>query len=587
MFKPGRRREWPGDGLAGVSTVGGRDRLKTMDDQLRKPSTLGDYLAILRRRKWIVLQAVVLVPLVAVVASMRQEPLYSSSATVLLNRQSLAATLLGSEDPNRLQDPDRLGRTQAQLARVPDLAERVLDSAGMSDRGTGSFLALSSVTPVAQTDLLLEFAVSDADPLVAERLATAYAREYTRYRRELDTDAIERAREQLRQRIDDLRDSGVSSSSAVLDGLIEKEQELATLSELQVSNASLVRPAQGAVQVRPQTRRNGILAVLLGIVIGLGLAFVRETLDRRVRTDEELDRILGLPLLARIPKPPARTKQSQLAMISRAATPEAEAFRRLRANLEFANLGQQPRTIMVTSASPQEGKTTTITNLAIALARAGHRVGLVDLDLRSPMIHRVFGLYGRPGVAHVALGDVTVDEALIRVRFDDPFGTTPSGGNGQDAEAPGSLCVLPVGFVPPNPGEFSASNVVETILDEVQRHVDLVLVDVPPLLVVSDAVALSARVDAALIVVKLNATNRKTLHELARVLDACPCRKIGYVLTNAESLGSYGTYGTYGDPGAQVQVPRGLATNYQRTGILSVLPADGEPEVAGGRDKPR
>lgn len=558
-----------------------------MDDQLRKPSTLGDYLAVLRRRKWIILQAVVLVPLVAVVASMRQEPLYSSSATVLLNRQSLAATLLGSEDPNRLQDPDRLGRTQAQLARVPDLAERVLDSAGMSDLGTGSFLAFSSVTPVAQTDLLLEFEVSDADPVVAERLATAYAREYTRYRRELDTDAIERAREQLQQRIDDLRDSGISSSSAVLDGLIEKEQELATLSELQVSNASLVRPAEGAIQVRPQTRRNGILAVLLGIVIGLGLAFVRETLDRRVRTDEELDRILGLPLLARIPKPPARTKQSQLAMISRAATPEAEAFRRLRANLEFANLDQQPRTIMVTSASPQEGKTTTITNLAVALARAGHRVGLVDLDLRSPMIHRVFGLYGRPGVAHVALGDVTVDEALIRVRIDDPFGTAPSGGNGQDAEAPGSLSVLPVGFLPPNPGEFSASNVIETILDEVQRHVDLVLVDVPPLLVVSDAVALSARVDAALIVVKLNATNRKTLHELARVLDACPCRKIGYVLTNAESLGSYGTYGTYGDPGAQVQVPRGLATNYQRTGILSVLPADGEPEVAGGRDKPR
>ena len=151
-----------------------------MHDQFENRSTLRDYLAVIRRRRRILLQAVVLVPLVAVLASLMQEPRYAASSLALVNRQSLAATLTGAQDTNLLQDPELLGRTQAQIAHVPALAERVLRKAGVPNRSPSEFLASSSVKPVPLTDVVLSFTVSDRFPQVAERLATAYAQEYTR-----------------------------------------------------------------------------------------------------------------------------------------------------------------------------------------------------------------------------------------------------------------------------------------------------------------------------------------------------------------------------------------------------------------------
>jgi capsular exopolysaccharide synthesis family protein len=272
-------------------------------------------------------------------------------------------------------------------------------------------------------------------------------------------------------------------------------------------------------------------------------------------------------------------------MIYRPATDEAESFRRLRANLEFANIDQQLKTIMVTSATPQEGKTTTAANLAVALARAGHTVALVDLDLRSPTVHRMFGLYSRPGLAQLALGEVSVDDALVPVPFEDGFALTTPNSNGE-AMSQGTLLVLPVGSLPPNPGEFIASNAVGRILQEVGERADLVLVDAPPALVVSDAVSLSARVDAVLVVVRLNSTNRRTLAELGRTLATFPCAKLGYVLTNADSLGPYGVYGDT-PPLIGVSTPPGVGTNFSRTGVISTLPAEGGRSTPRRRERPR
>jgi capsular exopolysaccharide synthesis family protein len=512
-----------------------------MHDQFENRSTLRDYLAVIRRRRRILLQAVVLVPLVAVLASLMQEPRYAASSLALVNRQSLAATLTGAQDTNLLQDPELLGRTQAQIAHVPALAERVLRKAGVPNRSPSEFLASSSVKPVPLTDVVLSFTVSDRFPQVAERLATAYAQEYTRYRRELDTAAYKAALRQLQERMAKLRGSGVDTGSSFYASLLEKEQTLATLVALQVSNASVLRAANGAAQTSPRTLLNGVLGLFIGIVLGVSLAFLRETFDRRVRSDQSLDSIMSLPLLARVPPPPKHAARGELAMISRPSTMEAESFRLLRTNLELANLERRARTIMITSASRDEGKTTTIANLAVALARAGHRIALVDLDLRDPAIDQMFGLGERPGLSQVVFGEVPLTDALVRIPVAgiDQIGPAPTADL-----APVSLHVLPVGSAPANPGEFVASDAITKILDELEESFDLVLIDAPPLLVVSDALALGGRVDAVLVVVRLNVTDHKVLDDLTVALNAVPCTKLGYVLTGAEPQRGYGPSST-------------------------------------------
>jgi tyrosine-protein kinase len=551
-----------------------------MTDQSNTKTTLRDYLAVLRRRKWVVIQAVVIVPLVAFGLSRLQQPRFEASSLVLLKRQGLAATVTGSQDPNLLQDPAMLGRTQAQVAEVPALAERVVRSVGVPNHTASDLLASSRVEPVPQTDVVLRFSVDDRVPEVAARLATAYAYKYTQYRRELDTLAYDAARRQLEARMAKLRKQGVSTSSSLYSSLAEKAQTLVTLAALQVSNASVLRPATGAIQVQPKTKVDVALGLLIGVVLGLGAVFVLEALDRRVRADQDLGSLLALPpLLARLPAPPKQADAGELAMLARPTTAEAESFRLLRANLELANLEPKARTILVTSASGGEGKTTTVANLAIALARAGRRVALVDLDIREPMIARMFRL-GRSaaGVTQVVLGDVALADALTRV----PLAVVREMDSARPGGlSPGTLDVLPAGSPPPNPGEFVASSAVAGLLNDLADRVDVVLVDAPPLLAVSDSITLGSRVDAVLVVVRLNVTDREMLRELARALDACPCVKLGYVLTGAEPHEPYGYGGVHEeDAGAKApDTPRGGS----RRRTVEVL----EPTAEAGSSNPR
>jgi capsular exopolysaccharide synthesis family protein len=203
--------------------------------------------------------------------------------------------------------------------------------------------------------------------------------------------------------------------------------------------------------------------------------------------------------------------------------------------------------MMVTSALPREGKSTTSANLAIALALAGRRVALVDLDLRRPFVARFFGLERKPGVTHVALGQLTADEALVEVPVT-PVDAAAAEGNGEmpDAKSAASLWVLPAGAATPHAGEVVGSSAIVEMLDRVAQRVDLVIVDAPPLLPVSDAITLSAYVDGMVVLARLDTMTRGVLRDLQRVLETCATRKLGYVLTGVEEdePQRYG-YGTY------------------------------------------
>lgn len=516
-------------------------------------STLRDYLQVVRRRRWIILQAVVLVPFAAVLFSLHQDKQYEASAQVLLSRQNLATALTGTQDPTVYIQADRLAQTQADVARVPTIVERVLRRLDVRDRTVQDFLSASSVSAAQNADLL-RFRVTDGDPFLARRLVDGYARQYTIYRHQLDTSALQRARASVDARIRELTKQK-RDRSALYASLVDRSQQLATMEALQTSNAYLVQRAQKAEQVQPKPVRNGILGLALGIVLGIGLAFLWEALDTRVRSAEEIGERLGrLPLLARLPEPPRKLRsRNRLVMLQEPNGAQSEAFRMLRTNLEFTRLNHEAKSILVTSAVEQEGKTTTIANLAVALARAGNRVALVDLDLRRPFLHQFFDLEG-PGLTQVAIGYAELDDAIHRIALTEPNRVArrperPNGnGNGKGrAPVTGTLDVLASGPIPPDPGEFVGTQQLAHVLDVLKRRADVVLVDSPPLLHVGDAMTLSSQVDGILVVTRMNVVRRPMLNEAARLLATSPADKLGFVVTGAGEEEGYGSgYGGYG-----------------------------------------
>jgi tyrosine-protein kinase len=515
-------------------------------------TTLRDYLRVVRRRKWVIVQAVVLVPAAAVAFSLQQQKLYRASADVLLVQQNLATQLNGITDPTVYQQADRKAQTQADLARSPEVARRALEAAGVDDRSTEDLLSQSSVSAKQNADLL-HFSVTDRDPAVAANLANEYVKAYIGYRAKLDTAALLKAQRDVDARLKALR-----RGSAAYEALVEKGNTVDTMIALASQPAVLVDPASGAAQVQPRPVRNGILAGVLGIVLGIALAFLWEALDTRVRSAEEVGERLGLPLLARLPEPPRKLRShDELVMVAEPDSVGGEALRTLRTNLDFVALNGAPRTIMVTSAIQAEGKSTTVANLAVAYARAGKHVVLVDLDLRRPYIDRFFPFEERPGLTEVALGYADLDEAILSVGF--TLLTTSGGarrvrpalrqaaptenGNGQ-RKVEAVLDAISAGPIPPNGGDFIGSEPLGEILARLRDRYELVLIDAPPLLRVGDGIALSARVDAMIVVTRLNILRRPMLNELRRVLDALPARRLGFVVSGADLDDGY-TYGGY------------------------------------------
>jgi succinoglycan biosynthesis transport protein ExoP len=493
------------------------------------------YLGLLRRNLWILVLTVALATITAVFLSVHQSKVYRSSADVFLGSQSITAAVTGTPTGS---DPLRTAATQAALARTPAVAERALGIARLTGRSAGDLLGHSSVSPASNADIL-RFTVDDSQPVRAERLAQDYALAYTRYRRQLDTATLSQATRSLEKQLAQLRASGLSKTTAYAD-LVDKAQQLRTLEVLQGSNALLVRSAGPAAQIQPRPTRNGAVAAALGLLLGLGLVLLREALNTRVRTAAEAHKLLDLPQLGRLPEPPRRFRgPRRLVMLTEPHSPGAEAYRILATNLDFVNLERGARTIMFTGATHSEGKSTTAANLAVAYARAGRRVVLADLDLRSPTLGSLFDLSDHAGVTSLALGRVELADALVSIQLEGEPGRGPSDGVSQ-----GLLEVLPVGPVPPNPAEFIGSHSLAMILAELTKRADLVLIDAPPILDLSDAMTLTSRVDGLVVVTRLPTTRRSALQELRRVLGTAPTAKLGFVATGTTSEPeAYGAYG--------------------------------------------
>jgi polysaccharide biosynthesis transport protein len=494
---------------------------------IQRASTLRDYLQIGRRRRWIILAVVALTMSSAAFFSVRQEKRYEASAEVLV-RSGFDAS----------QSPERALQTQADVASSsPVVARRVQKALRL--RTTPDI----EVTPKTDSNILI-FTSTAKNPELAARVATEYGAQFRDFQRALATEDITRALRDVEAEIAAL-DPASPRDRVLLGTLLDKREELKSIDVLETSRAFLVRPAARGVQVQPKPVRNTLLGLAFGLILGLGLAFLREALDTRVRTTDEVAEQLGIPLLARVPRPPRRLRRTdRLVMINDPDGPGAEAFRILRANVDFARVEMEAKALLVTSAVEGEGKSTTAANLAVALARTGQRVVLVDLDLRRPFLHRFFDLDG-PGVTQVAMGSVTLEEALAPIPLVWPGGRAPrnGGGNGM-RQVGGMLRVLPAGPVPGNVDDVLTTHGLAGILESLRKGADIVLVDSTPL-VVGDAMALTAAVDAVLIVTRMDVVRRPMLRELHRILDAVPAKTIGFVATGVKPSASYSGYFGY------------------------------------------
>lgn len=520
-----------------------------MPDAAGDELELRDYLRVIRRRKWIIALVTLVVVGSDIGASLVQTPVYQGRAEILL--QAKATESLFDPNSGQRNDPVRAVQTEIQVLKsrpVRDLVRKELGSAPKV-----------SASPVGQTDVI-EVKAESTDPDRAAAVANAYARSYIDFRRTQAVDDLLAAAEQIQEKIAELqakidgvaaptttpttvrgapRPAPTADISQQRDQLVaqqalfrQKLDQLQVDAALKSGGAQLVTPAVApSTPIRPTPVRNGVVAVVVGLMLGLGLAFLREHLDDTIRTKDDVERAAGgLPVLASIPVVPGwkDRKKAMVASLVKPKSAAAEAYRSLRTSVQFLGLDRPVRTLQVTSPSASEGKTSTVANLAVALAAAGQRVIAVDCDLRKPRLHAFFGLDNEVGFTTVLVGDTPLSQALQPVP-------------GQDG-----LLVLASGGPPPNPSELLAGARSAQVLETLAAQADLVLIDCPPVLPVTDATILAGRVDATLVVVTATETHRRRLQQALDTLAQVGAPLSGLVLNAARHEAGYGYAYRYG-----------------------------------------
>ena len=546
---------------------------------------LAGYAGAFKRQKWIVLAAVLITTASAMYFSSRHAPVYEASSQVLLNPNQQLTSGAGNSAADAQA---RFDATEAQVAQTLNVAKLALTNHPIPGVTPQSMLRMSSVSANAASNILTVTAQSP-NQLTARAVANGLAVSFVAYSRQLDTAGIQKAIDALNSQIKLLTkqinaaktaNTIVAGQRAQLAGLVRKQQQLQQLALLQTGGAQVSELATGAHQVEPQPNRDAALGAILGLVIGLGIAFVREALDTRVRSAADISEALGLPLLARLPTPPRVLRANdQLALLSdEHQRIYGEGYRQLRVAVDFANLDGAAKTVMVTSAVAEEGKSTTVSNLAVAMARGGRRVALVDLDQRSPFVHRLFNVPGDVGITNVVLGQVELVDALIEIPL--PAGSASAPRGLGVPIAAGHLEVLPVGTLPPDPAELLETEALGRVLGDLQDRADIVLIDAPPLLPVSDATTLSRNVGAIVVVVRAKTVTRAMLSELRRMLEMCSARTLGFAVTAAETEDGYGYgygygYGKASPAGASAPEPPPVSAPAPAPVPAQVAVADG------------
>jgi capsular exopolysaccharide synthesis family protein len=317
------------------------------------------------------------------------------------------------------------------------------------------------------------------------------------------------------------------SSKHMYDLLIQRFKETSLVEEMKTGNIRIIDQAQApSSPFSPDVRRGVLLSVVLGLFLGVGLAFLLEYLDNTIKFPEEIKDHLGLSYIGMIPAFDVREKlegvDSQLITMHSANSPPSEAFRAVRTGILFSLPDVNIQILWVGSSAPGEGKTLSTANLAVTMAQAGSRTLVIDCDLRRPNMHNLFGTEKETGLTSIVSGSVEPREAIVETGIE-------------------NLAFLPGGPKPPNPSEVLGSNRMIKLLERLRTKYDRIILDTPPVSAVTDAVVLAPRADGCLLVVRGGVTPRKVVQSAIEKLRMVDARMIGAVM-NAVDVKRAGYY---------------------------------------------
>ncbi|MCV2491118.1 polysaccharide biosynthesis tyrosine autokinase [Geodermatophilus sp. YIM 151500] len=424
-----------------------------------------DVLAALRAGWWLAVIGLLVGGLAALVVSLLMTPLYTAKTQLFVSTtdsSTTSAVFQGSQfSQERVTSYVQLLQGEELAARVADQLDLAVSPARLAGQ--------VDVTTVPQT-VLIDVRVTDASPQRAQQIAEAIGQQFP---------------------------------------FLVSELETTTTAESPVRVSVVRGPELPTAPSSPRTVLNVVIGALVAGLVGAAAAIARAHLDRSVKKPEEAAEVAGAPVIGLVLRHPAVEANH---VVDRARMSEmAEDYRHLRANLQFLDVDEPPKVIMVSSALPSEGKTTVVVNLALALAEAGRRVTVVEADLRRPRVSRYLGLVGGVGLTNILAGSADVEEVTQYY--------------GEDG-----LAVIAAGPTPPNPSQLVASTSMAELLEKLRASNDFVLVDSPPILPVADTTGLSVLVDGVLLCVRYGNTRTDQLQQASAMLERVGAKTLGVIL---------------------------------------------------------
>jgi capsular exopolysaccharide synthesis family protein len=539
-----------------------------------------EYFYLIRSWAWLIVLAGILAGAAAYAVSVRMTPIYEASTTMLLS----APSSISGVDPAALVTAQTMTTTYAQMLMDRPVLQDVIDELKLPTTPEAVKLKKTIRVDIVINTQLLQVTAEDPNPQRAADIANAMATVFSRRIAELQAQRYSASRDGLAKQVADMdqqitatnnqiaaiqqRMAAVATQAAVAatqtatalpsgtapaapEAYIPDAADRTTLDQLQArltqyrtiyaglvtsfeqvrlaenqtsTNVVVSEPAVAETEpVKPRTMLNTVLAAVVGMLLAVGAVFAIETLDDTVKNPAEIRRRFSLPVLGTIMSHEA--PQDQPISLAEPRSPTAEAFRSLRTNIMYAAVDRPLRRLMITSPMPQDGKTTVSSNLAVVVSQNEKLVLLMDADMRRPQVHRNFGLQNRLGLAELFVRPLDTIASVIQ------------------ASAAPRLSVLTSGGLPPNPSELLTSNRMGQILDKLGQAFDLIVLDTPPVLSVTDAPALAAAMDGVVLVVKPGTTKLGAFQQALEQLRAVNARVLGVVMNEVSPHSrQYGYY---------------------------------------------
>jgi capsular exopolysaccharide synthesis family protein len=515
----------------------------TNNELLEDGIDLRQYLSLFWHWAWLMALAAVVAGVAAYVVSKRMTPYYQSSTTVLVNEAPATKTT----DYSSVMLSEQLTSTYAEMMTKDPVLNEVISQLGLS-MSAGKLKGLLTVAPVRDTQLI-KITAETTQPQLSADVANSIAAVFSKRIMDIQGERFAQSKATLEAQMADTEqqiadyqaqaeqattadererlDAKVTQYREIYSGLLTS-YEAVRLSEAQsVSSVTQVEQATAASgAVRPKTMQNTLLAAVVGVMLVAGGLVAKEAMDDTIKTPEDITGRFGLPILGVINH--LNGYKNGPITIDKPTSPTAEAYRTLRTNVSHASMNGPLRTLLVTSAEPGEGKTTTLGNLAVVMAQNGMQVIVADCDLRHPRTHIYFRLNNRKGLTNLfEQGSYVLDGSC-------------------QVSGVQNLSVVTSGSLPGNPAELLGSERMRSIIQAMAKEADVLLVDTPPALAVTDAAVLAPSVDGVLLVVKPGKTRARAVKHTLELLAQVKANVVGVVLNDVTThRSSYGYHYKY------------------------------------------